>query len=141
MGTGFTERMLDELRRRLEPLVRERSPFGSGPKLPRESVFVEPCLVAEIEFTEWTDDGVMRAPSYKGLRDDKAPREVSLEVAPDGVRPTARGVAAGTPEALFDEVRAVARGRARDPHRRPEAEAHQLGQGPVSRERPSRRAI
>ena len=43
---------------------------------------MEPCLVAEIEFREWTREGVMRAPSYKGLRDDKEPRDVMREPAP-----------------------------------------------------------
>ena len=50
-----------------------------GPRFPREAVFVEPCLVAEIEFREWTGEGVMRAPSFKGLREDKSPREVVRE--------------------------------------------------------------
>jgi bifunctional non-homologous end joining protein LigD len=84
-------------------LRRDTSPFGSGPKLPREAVFVEPCLVAEIEFREWTAEGVMRAPSFKGLREDKSPRDVTLELSDD------RGagepeVAPDSPEALFDEV-------------------------------------
>ena len=54
VGTGFTERTLTELRERLEPLRRADSPFDAAPKLPRETVFVEPEVVAEIEFREWT---------------------------------------------------------------------------------------
>ena len=57
------------------------SPFadsGDGPKPPRGSVFVEPTRVAEVEFTEWTSDGVMRHPSYKGLREE-APRSAFLD--------------------------------------------------------------
>ena len=46
-------------------------------------VFVEPRLVAEVEFTHWTDDGRLRNPSFKGLRDDKDPRQVVRE-RPDG---------------------------------------------------------
>ena len=54
------------------PLERDDSPFApGGPKIPREAVFAEPELVAEVEFREWTDGGQLRAPSYKGLRDDK----------------------------------------------------------------------
>jgi bifunctional non-homologous end joining protein LigD len=98
VGTGFTEKTLDELARQLKPLRRKSTPFTGGPKLPRESVFVEPCLVAEIEFREWTTDGVMRAPSYKGLRGDKAPRDVVLE----------QGEA--DPDQLFDEVNMLAEG-------------------------------
>ncbi len=62
---------LDRLAGLLAPLRREASPFAGSPKLPRTAVFVEPRLVAEIEFREWTPDGMLRAPSYKGLRDDK----------------------------------------------------------------------
>jgi bifunctional non-homologous end joining protein LigD len=103
--------MRGDLAARLQPLQRETSPFAAAPRLPRNAVFVEPCLVAEIEFTEWTGDGVMRAPSFKGLRDDKAPRDVVLE-APRDVVLEDSGAAfesdsqppANDPEALFDEV-------------------------------------
>jgi bifunctional non-homologous end joining protein LigD len=72
VGTGFTESELDMLGEKLAPLEREDSPFEpGGPKIPRGAVFAEPELVAEVEFREWTDGGQLRAPSYKGLRDDK----------------------------------------------------------------------
>jgi bifunctional non-homologous end joining protein LigD len=72
VGTGFTEAELDRLAEKLRPLEREDSPFApGGQKIPRSAVFVEPALVAEVEFREWTDAGQLRAPSYKGLRDDK----------------------------------------------------------------------
>src|SRR5581483_2329222 len=54
VGTGFTEQTLDELAAKLEPFRRRGSPFAGGPRFPRGTVFVEPCLVAEIEFREWT---------------------------------------------------------------------------------------
>jgi bifunctional non-homologous end joining protein LigD len=78
VGTGFTEVELDRLASVLER--RDDSPFagGDGPKPPRESVFVQPTRVAEVEFTEWTSDGVMRHPSYKGLREE-APRSAFLD--------------------------------------------------------------
>ncbi len=79
VGTGFTDRTLTQLAAKLGPLRSERAPFDPVPKLPRNAVFVEPELVAEIEFREWTSDGVMRAPSYKGLRDDKGAYAVSRE--------------------------------------------------------------
>lgn len=70
VGTGFTEVELDRLAALLGPLERETSPFdGGGPRPPRGTVYVEPRHVAEVQFAEWTKEGVLRAPSYKGLRD------------------------------------------------------------------------
>jgi bifunctional non-homologous end joining protein LigD len=72
VGTGFTENELDRISKLLAPLEREDSPFApGGPKIPRNAVFVEPKHVAEVEFREWTEGGQLRAPSYKGMRDDK----------------------------------------------------------------------
>ena len=77
MGTGFTESELDRLVNVLER--RDDSPFADGPaKPPRNSIFVHPTRVAEVEFTEWTSDGVMRHPSYKGLREE-APQSAFLD--------------------------------------------------------------
>jgi bifunctional non-homologous end joining protein LigD len=97
VGTGFTEATLDELSRRLESLRRDTSPFVRAPRLPREAVFVEPKLVAEIEFREWTAEGVMRAPSFKGLREDKPSAAVVRENDVGEAEPD-------SPEAVFDEV-------------------------------------
>jgi bifunctional non-homologous end joining protein LigD len=83
-GTGFTDRTLRELAERLAPLRRDSSPYDIAPKLPRNAVYVEPELVAEVEFREWTEEGVMRAPSYKGLREDKPASEVVREDGPVG---------------------------------------------------------
>jgi bifunctional non-homologous end joining protein LigD len=107
VGTGFTERTLDDLAARMKPLRRATSPFEpGGPKLPRNTEFVDPELVAEVEFTEWTEDGVMRAPSYKGLRDDKAAADVVAESDPG-----APGAPPGSPQALFDEVEQLPEGQ------------------------------
>jgi bifunctional non-homologous end joining protein LigD len=78
VGTGFTEEDLRRLAERLEPLRRDDSPF-EGRQPPRETVFVEPRLVAEIDFAEWTSAGTLRHPSFKGLRDDKDAAEVVRE--------------------------------------------------------------
>jgi bifunctional non-homologous end joining protein LigD len=82
VGTGFSDAELDRLGKLLVPLKREDSPFTAGERPPREAVFVEPELVAEIEFSEWTSAGVLRHPSYKGLREDKDAREVVREDMP-----------------------------------------------------------
>jgi bifunctional non-homologous end joining protein LigD len=78
VGTGFGEEDLRRLARALEPLRRDSSPFvGRQPE--RGAVFVEPKLVAEVEFGEWTRAGTLRHPAFKGLRTDKAADEVVRE--------------------------------------------------------------
>jgi bifunctional non-homologous end joining protein LigD len=69
VGTGYTEAELDRLHALLAPLEIDRSPFDSGVAAPKGSVFVEPRHHASVEFLEWTREGVLRAPSYKGLVD------------------------------------------------------------------------
>ncbi len=73
VGTGFTEAELDRIAKRLAPLRRDDAPFDKAPKLPREAVFVDAVLSCEVEFLARTREGVLRAPSYKGLREDTAP--------------------------------------------------------------------
>lgn len=78
VGTGFTRAILADLQRRLEALARKTSPFVD--QLPsaeaRDAHWVSPKLVGEVEFTEWTRDGRLRHPSWRGLRPDKSPDEV-----------------------------------------------------------------
>ena len=78
VGTGFTDEVLRYLAEQLKPLQQHESPFA-GRQPPRDAVFVEPRLVAEIEFNEWTSAGTLRHPSFKGLRDDKDAAEVIRE--------------------------------------------------------------
>jgi bifunctional non-homologous end joining protein LigD len=78
VGTGFTERTLAMLGRELGPLRRPDSPFD-GRQPPKGTVFVEPRLVASVEFREWTKSGTLRAPSFKGLRPDKDPQDCVRE--------------------------------------------------------------
>jgi bifunctional non-homologous end joining protein LigD len=79
VGTGFTNRMLDDLAEQLRPLAMDHSPFAAG-DIPRGARFVEPRLVCEVEFAEWTSrTAQLRHPSFQGLREDKDPREVVRE--------------------------------------------------------------
>ncbi len=82
-GTGFSEDEIGRLTARLRPLQRAEPPFHIVPRMPKvrkdDVVWVEPKLVCEVEFAEWTHDGRLRAPVYKGLREDKAPADVRRE--------------------------------------------------------------
>ena len=82
-GTGFTAKEIDRLLGKLRPLERSSPPFAVRPKMPKvrrdDVVWVEPELVCEVEFVEWTHDGRLRAPSYQGLREDKAADDVVRE--------------------------------------------------------------
>jgi bifunctional non-homologous end joining protein LigD len=81
VGTGFTDRKLVELGRRLAALVRPATPFEHVPPdvRGRPLTWVEPDVVVEVEFAEWTPDGRLRFASFQGERDDKDPREVHRE--------------------------------------------------------------
>jgi bifunctional non-homologous end joining protein LigD len=81
VGTGFTDAELSRLAEQLDPLQRETSAFGAG-RPPRDAVWVEPELVAEVQFSEWTTSGAARHPAYLGLRDDKSAADVVREDLP-----------------------------------------------------------
>jgi bifunctional non-homologous end joining protein LigD len=91
VGTGFTERTLDELLDRLRPLERKDPPLVEVPKMPRvrksDIVWVEPELVVQVQFAEWTHDGHLRAPAFLGVRDDKRPEEVTRELPAPAPQP------------------------------------------------------
>lgn len=80
-GTGFTIKQRVELRKKLDQLVRASTPFAVKPKDPglKHAVWATPKLVGEVAFAEWTDDGVIRHPSFQGLREDKDAKDVVRE--------------------------------------------------------------
>ncbi len=82
VGTGFTDAELRRLMEALKPLAVDESPFAD-PIAYGAARFVEPTLVMDVEFTEWTHNGTLRHPSYKGRRDDKAAAEVRREEPDD----------------------------------------------------------
>ncbi len=81
VGTGFSDKTLRDLRKRLEPLEQEDSPLQDAPRgaAARGVHWVRPELVAEVAFTEWTQDGQLRHPSFMGLREDKRSADVVRE--------------------------------------------------------------
>jgi bifunctional non-homologous end joining protein LigD len=87
VGTGYNETLLHDLRKEMDRLVRDDPPFRRRTDdLPRRDVhWLEPKLVAQIGFTEWTGDGRLRHPRFQGLRQDKEARDVVRE-RPRGAR-------------------------------------------------------
>jgi bifunctional non-homologous end joining protein LigD len=83
VGTGFDAKTIDELLAILRPLRRDTPAFREVPRMPKvrkaDVIWVEPELVVQVEFAEWTHDGRLRSPTYKGIREDKAAREVRRE--------------------------------------------------------------
>jgi bifunctional non-homologous end joining protein LigD len=87
VGTGFSSQTLKDLRARLVPLKR-KSPAFTNPPTGRDARgvhWIEPALVGEVAFTGWTRDGLLRHPSFKGLREDKPAVEIKREVAAPAV--------------------------------------------------------
>jgi len=93
VGTGFNAASLLSLRKKLEKLVQKDPAFSNPPRGAdaRRAHWVKPELVAEVAFTEWTEDGTLRHPSFQGLREDKKASEVFRE------RPAAGIASAATP--------------------------------------------
>jgi len=92
VGTGFTEVMQRDMMRQFKPLVQKASPFGTTPDVNKPSrfrpdppaakaVWLKPLLVGEVAYREMTEDGVMRHPSFQGMREDKDARQVIREKA------------------------------------------------------------
>jgi bifunctional non-homologous end joining protein LigD len=90
IGTGFTVKLQNELMEKFKPLIISKSPFLHEPDVNQpsrfrpnppkaEAVWLKPELICEVSFREMTRDGVMRHPSFEGLREDKKPEEVVLE--------------------------------------------------------------
>ena len=78
-GGGFSETDLARVRRVLAPLETKTCPFAKRPEVPGPITWVRPEVVVEVEYGEWTPDGLLRFPTFLRLRDDVAAREVRLE--------------------------------------------------------------
>jgi bifunctional non-homologous end joining protein LigD len=84
-GSGFDEKKLQEIIMLLKPLITEKCPFSITPKTNEPATWVKPQKICQIKFSEWTSDGIMRQPIFLGLRDDKKPQDISLEITADHV--------------------------------------------------------
>jgi bifunctional non-homologous end joining protein LigD len=90
VGTGFNERTLRDLHAKMQPLIRKTPPFAKrDPKLVK-ATWIEPVLVCECKYLEWTREGRLRAPVYMGLREDKKASEVIVEMPAAGPAPEDR---------------------------------------------------
>jgi bifunctional non-homologous end joining protein LigD len=80
-GTGFSNQLRVELKKKLDRIARPTKPFAEIPRDPglRRAVWAEPKLVGEVAFAEWTNEGIIRHPSFQGLREDKKAKEVIRE--------------------------------------------------------------
>lgn len=79
VGTGFDAKTIENLSERMRPLALDKPPLEVPRTVLRGSTWIEPKLVAEIAYTEFTSDGVLRHPSFLGLREDKSAKQVVLE--------------------------------------------------------------
>jgi bifunctional non-homologous end joining protein LigD len=77
VGSGFDDRTLGEMKKRLEPLKVKSSPFDGEPQLNGPTTWVAPKVVAEVCFHSWTEDGHLRAPVFMRVRDDLEPKKVT----------------------------------------------------------------
>ena len=116
VGTGFSEKSLDEILRRLVRIETRESPFpGPRRKTSRGVHWVRPELVAQIAFNAWTDDGLVRHASFQGLREDKPPevivREKPVEPALEQPEPRPASRAGGGKQADVGGVRITNPGR------------------------------
>ena len=115
VGTGFSSKEIDKLLDKLRPLKRPTSPFPEVPKMAKvrksDVIWVEPKLVCEVEFAEWTHDGRLRAPSYQGLREDKAPEDVRREEPiTDTVKKGTRELKLSNLDKVFFPVEGITKG-------------------------------
>ena len=89
VGSGFDDATLAQAKKRLEPLRRDSCPFAQKPELPNPTTWVEPKVVAEVKFQDWTEDGSLRAPVFLRFRDDLDARDARRQAPRKRVAPEA----------------------------------------------------
>lgn len=88
-GSGFNQKSLGEMYKKLQPLIIDTCPFKKKPKTNMPAVWVKPKLVAEVKFQEWTNENILRIPIFLGLREDKNPKDVKKEKSNEMKSPAA----------------------------------------------------
>jgi bifunctional non-homologous end joining protein LigD len=86
-GGGFDDTELGEVKAKLEPLARKKSPFKKRPQTNAPATWTEPIVVCEVRFSEWSNDLIMRQPIFLGMREDIDSKEVRREVPAPGAEP------------------------------------------------------
>lgn len=82
-GTGWNAEMMNELMKKMKPLITKGCPFDEEPRLSSPTTWLKPFLVCEVKYTEITSEGVMRHASFQGLREDKTAEELNIEKEED----------------------------------------------------------
>ncbi|MGH6787167.1 MAG: DNA ligase D [Novosphingobium sp.] len=118
VGTGFSQRTIAELLAKLERRERKTPPLAVPREAARRAHWVRPELVAEIAFTETTaplgEGGVLRHPSFLGLREDKPAAEIELEQAVQNATPAELGIAITNPSRVIYPEAKIAKGQLAD---------------------------
>ena len=109
VGSGFDDRTLAQVKARAEKLVSKTRPFAEEPELHSPTEWVRPKLVAEVEFQQWTPDGMLRAPVFLRLRDDVDPKSIRRTEPRASVSTSARPVAEAASSSGDSEIEAVLR--------------------------------
>src|SRR5262249_32835503 len=105
VGSGFDDRSLAQVKARAEKLVTEVRPFAEQPELNGPTTWVKPDLVAEVEFQQWTPDGMLRAPVFLRLRDDVDAKSVRRTEGKTAERPVAEAAASSGDPSIDDILR------------------------------------
>lgn len=107
VGTGFDERELTRVMARLEPIETTSCPFAVRPTTNEVPHWAQPKLVAQVKFSEWTADGILRHPVYLGLRDDKRPEDIRREDRRVEPRATTTSATTADNGPLIEQLRAI----------------------------------